>query len=107
MYYQVEAVLSRPSAAEPAFLFDSTARGASTVNLERTLALTVTYFAYFPSEEGLGAHFHDIEPVEMRLLVIHSSSSFAVEQAGAGCTPGRYVLAVSRTTGKAHGLVWF
>jgi hypothetical protein len=27
--------------------------------------------------------------------------------AGSGCRPGRHVIAVTRTTGKAHGLIWF
>ena len=107
VYYQIEAVLARGEGEGPAFTFDSTDRGASTINLRRAGAAVVTYFNYYPSEEGLGAHPHDIEPAEMRIVIGRSESAEVRKYAGEGCRPGRSVILVSRTTGKAHGLVWF
>jgi len=107
VYYQVEQALSRSAALVPGFTLDSTNRGASTLNLARTQALQISYLAYFPTEAGLGAHDHDIEPVEMKLLVVRSDSKTVRELAGSDCKAGRYILAVTRVTGKAHGLVWF
>jgi len=106
MYYQVEAVYRRGSGT-PAFAWDSASRGASTIDLTRTSAFSISYFAYYRSEIGLGAHPHDIEPAEMQFLVVPSGSEFVKKYAGKNCAPGRNVILVSRTTGKAHGLVWF
>jgi hypothetical protein len=70
---------------------------------------TINFFAYFGFEEGLGAHPHDVEPVEFRATVRpHTWPEF--DQwipGGVDCAEPTYVLSVTRTSGKAHGLVWF
>jgi hypothetical protein len=106
MYYQVEGVFSRSSDGQ-AFTWDSASRGTSVLDLAKAQAVEVSYLAYYRSEIGVGAHPHDIEPAEMRMLILKSEGDVVRKYAGPGCAAGRHVIAVTRSTGKAHGLIWF
>ena len=101
MYYQVEGVFSR-TADGKAFTWDSASRGASTLDLATAQAVEVSYLAYYRSEIGVGAHPHDIEPAEMRMLILESGGNVVKRYAGPGCRPGRHVIAITRSTARAR-----
>jgi hypothetical protein len=62
----------------------------------------VTFFAYFSTEEGLGAHPHDIEPVEFRVSIRpHTWGGEEWISGGAHCPLPTYVMSVSRVTAKS------
>ncbi len=109
VYYQLDQLLARPEAEGPAYERDADDPGNSILHFRNVAVLRLNYLAYFEFEEGLGAHPHDIEPVEFRATIVpHVWEGF--EQwipGGAECTDTTYVLAITRTSGKAHGLVWF
>ena len=109
LYYQVNRVLTRPGAKGPAILRAPGGGASNSIDLTTTAVVIVRYFAYFPTEEGLGAHPHDIEPAEFRVVVMpHTWERFKEWiPGGARCATPTYVIAVTRVSAQAHGLVWF
>jgi hypothetical protein len=103
VYWQFNVVLRRPdSKQEPVDRSDPT---NPILNFDETAGFELSFLAYFREELGLGAHPHDIEPVEFRAVVLRGDQ---LERYGfRGCDPAERVVYVTRTTGKAHGLVWF
>ena len=109
VYYQLDRLLGRPNATGPAYERNAADPGSSTIVLPNVAVLFLSYLAYFEVEEGLGAHPHDIEPAEFRATVLpHTWSGFSEWiPGGAECDEPTFVLGVTRTSAKAHGLVWF
>ena len=109
LYYQVERVLTRPGSKGEAITRVAGSPEQSTLNFMNGAVVIVRYFAYFATEEGLGAHPHDIEPAEFRVAVVPSTWDGFKKwfPRGARCEPTNYVIAVTRSSGQAHGLVWF
>jgi len=103
VYWQFNVVLRRPdSKQEPVDRSDPT---NPILDFDETAGFELSFLAYFREELGLGAHPHDIEPVEFRAVVLRGDQ---LERYGfKGCDPEERVVYVTRTTGKAHGLVWF
>jgi hypothetical protein len=93
VYYRVRTVGLRPGAGN-GFRVDARHRGRSLLDLRRVTALSLDYFFYYPFEVGGGAHEHDVESVEMKLVV-----------EGGAAGPWRIVL--RELSGKAHGVVWY
>ena len=91
----------------PTLLRDATNPGHALVDLERAAGFRMHYYAYFSSEEGVGAHVHDIEGAEFRAVVFRSTGEWVRENSAAQCDERTYVLVVSQVSGKAHGIVWF
>jgi hypothetical protein len=92
----------------PTLVRDSTNPGNALVDLERTVGFRMHFYAYFSSEEGIGAHIHDVEGTEFRAVLRRSDRSPVLrEQSAAQCDERTYVLTVTQVTGKAHGIVWF
>lgn len=102
LYYQLNTVFRIPDAKGAAVVHD-------TLDLTNTAFALLKYFAYYPTEEGLGAHPHDIEPVEFRVVVLpHDWDGFKKWfPNGIACDKPTYVIGVPRVSGQAHGLVWF
>ena len=102
LYYQLNVVFKRPDAKGPAVVHD-------TLDLTNMALGVLKYFAYYPTEEGLGAHPHDIEPVEFRVVVLpHNWDGFKKWfPNGVACDKPTYVIGVPRVSAQAHGLVWF
>jgi hypothetical protein len=69
----------------------------SSIDLEQTTAIELDYFFYYPSEEGFGGHRHDVESVEMSVVVLRQPN----------CTECRYALWIHKITAKAHGVLWY
>lgn len=102
LYYQMNIVFRRPDAKGPAVSHD-------TLDLKNMAFGLLKYFAYYPTEEGLGAHAHDIEPVEFKVVVLpHDWDGWEKWfPHGVSCTKPTYVIGVPRVSAQAHGLVWF
>jgi hypothetical protein len=77
------------------------------IDFEHVTGATVAFFAYFSSEVGLGAHQHDIETVEFKLIILPTQSEFVRDHTGVVCKDPGFVIAVTRVTAKAHGIIWF
>ncbi len=96
VYYRLREVLHRPDGSGAAIELDAEARGNSVLNLSSIAGVDLDFFFYYPSEEGLNAHQHDVESVEMKVAVARGAE-----------TGSRYAIAVTRTKGKAHGVLWY
>jgi len=90
-----------------AIVRDSANPGNAVVDFERVIGFTMHFWAYFDSEEGIGAHIHDIEGAEFRLVVLRSDNAYLSESSAAQCAERNYVVVVTRVSGLAHGIVWF
>lgn len=109
MYYQLNKVFRRPDAKSPAVLRTAEGGASNSLDLTTTAMIFMRYFAYFPTEEGLGAHPHDIEPAEFRVVILsHTWAGFKKWfPGGVRCAAPTHVIAVTRVSAQAHGLVWF
>jgi len=90
-----------------AIVRDSANPGNAVVDFERVIGFTMHFWAYFSSEEGIGAHIHDIEGAEFRLVILRSDNEYLSENSAARCSERNYVVVVTRVSGLAHGVVWF
>jgi hypothetical protein len=105
LYYQITDIKVRELADEAeAFRRDEQDIGASLIDLRSVVGAEVAFYAYYETEEGLGAHPHDIEPAGFRVAVLRGTD---VTDLAGDCPDDLYLVTVTRTTGKAHGLVWY
>jgi hypothetical protein len=104
LYYQITDLQVREDLEEARAFQRAEDVGASRIDLRSVAAANVSFYAYYRTEEGLGAHPHDVEPAEMRLLILRGTD---LEEYVGDCPDDLYFIVVSRTTGKAHGLVWY
>jgi hypothetical protein len=107
VYYQYNQILEAVDADGPGFFPDSSDRNNSILDLHNIKAVDLKYIAYFPREEGVGAHQHDVEPTEFRIRVVRSSEEWMQDYPEIRCDELHYVVLVSRVTGEAHGLSWY
>jgi hypothetical protein len=107
MYYQVNLVYKRPDAKSAAVL--RTPEGGASNSLDLVNAAMVSeVLRLLPHRRGLGAHPHDIEPAEFRIVVL--PHTWEGSRSGFRAAPDArptYVIAVTRVSAQAHGLVWF
>lgn len=102
VYYRIDEVATRADASGPALLESGDSKGDMQLDLSRTNALDLRYCLYYPSEEGLGGHQHDLEVVDMKVLVLRWS-----DWEDAPCEDCRYAICVYKVIGRAHGLQWY
>ena len=108
VYYQFEEVLAIADAGAPGYTADARNKGNSIIDLEVVGVLSVSFFAYFSSEVGLGAHAHDVEATEFKVGLIPSDADIIKSYGDAGqCDERYYIVVVLRVTAKAHGIQWF
>jgi len=109
VYYEVTRVHTRPDAKGASVVRNAADPGSTVLVFNNIALITISFFAYFHSEEGLGAHPHDIEPADFRIALLPSNWSGFSEwiPGGAKCDKKTYVMGVTRVQAKAHGLVWF
>lgn len=103
VYYQFTKVLERGGAGNA--VLDRTDPDHPVLDLDRAAGFELSFLAYFRDELGLGAHPHDIEPVEFRAVILRGDDDERLVKLG--CTADDRVVYIARSTGKAHGLVWF
>jgi hypothetical protein len=95
VYYRLRTILT-DGGGEP--LDRSLSRDPEALlHLEHVTAIDLDYFFYYPSEEGLGGHLHDVESVEMKLAVLRIE----------GCENCSWAIFVQRINAKAHGVLWY
>jgi hypothetical protein len=97
VYYRVRSIVREGGHEAPAYSPDPTTRGDSQIDLRHIRGIDLDFFFYYPSEEGFGGHPHDVESVQMTLLVWKRPR----------CSECPYTLGVSKVVGKAHGVVWY
>lgn len=107
VYYWLNEVTGRPGTQGVAFDAGAADPGAVLVDLARTVAVSIEYSAYFASEEGLGAHPHDLENTEFKVVIVPARYAALDEYTGGGCSEGMRVILFTRVSAKAHGLQWF
>jgi hypothetical protein len=96
VYYRFREV-SQGSQGGPALTPDPVDRGGTAVHLDRVTTLDIDFFFYYPSEEGLGGHVHDVEALEIKVVVLRQPR----------CDECRFGLAVIHANALAHGLSWY
>jgi len=96
VYYRLREVLQRPDGTGDAIQVSADDKGKSILSLSSLAGMDLDFFFYYPREEGLNAHQHDVESVEMKVAVARGT------EAGT-----RYAIAITRTKGKAHGVLWY
>jgi hypothetical protein len=96
VYYRLRGVVSMSDAKTPAYRA-ALIRGESRLDLESISTMQLDYFFYYPSEEGFGGHAHDVEAVELTILVWHRPQ----------CSECPYSLIVLKAVAKAHGVLWY
>ncbi|UCF19658.1 MAG: hypothetical protein JSU87_17365 [Gemmatimonadota bacterium] len=107
VYYQFDHILVNEDLQETAYVRDEAGLGDAMVDLEALGAFKLHFFAYFSSEVGLGAHQHDLEAAEFKVVVLRSGGEFVRENTDARCDEQTYVVLVTRVSAKAHGIIWF
>jgi len=110
VYYQFEELVSIPEAALDDGVTPFTRApnpNNSIVNFAAVMTVRLSYFAYFESEVGVGAHQHDIEATEFKVAILRSDGEVLSEISAAQCNEPNYVIVVLRVMAKAHGIKWF
>jgi hypothetical protein len=111
VYYQLKEILrfirdDAPSEISP-YEPNPTDKGASIIHLDNAALMNLEYYAYYAEESGLGAHQHDVEPVEFKIGVARSDGEYLKDTTKAQCDERHWVIIVTRVSGKAHGIEWF
>lgn len=106
VYYQLDEIVTITDSVGE-FTLDPDDKGQSVVRFQPTGLLRMGYFAYYPSEAGLGAHQHDLEAAELKIAVMRTTGTLMPQLTQAQCEEENFVLVVTRVTGKAHGIEWF
>jgi len=70
---------------------------ASIIDLSKVSGVDLDFFFYYPSEEGLGRHQHDVESAEMKIAVVRQTD----------CEKCRFAILIHRVVAKAHGILWY
>jgi len=96
-YYRVRTLLVRGKKTGEVIVQDDPGRIETQMNLASLVGVDLDYFFYYPSEEGMGAHRHDVEATYFKIYVHHCK----------GCETPHYALYIERTIAKAHGLQWY
>jgi hypothetical protein len=106
VYYQLDEIVTlKGNVGE--FTLDPDDKGKSVIDFRNTGLLRMGYFAYYPSEAGLGAHQHDLEAAELKIGIMRTDGDVLPEITQASCEETNYVLVVTRVIGKAHGIEWY
>jgi hypothetical protein len=97
LYYRIDQILTRADAKGETLRVDESDWSKNIIDLSNIAGIDLKYFFYYPSEEGLGGHQHDLESAEFKVSVWPRPR----------CKDNPYVLLVSKVVGKAHGLQWY
>jgi hypothetical protein len=107
VYFQLDEIVTFEDYPGEAFTLDPDDKGQSVLDLAGIGVVRLGYFAYYPSEAGLGAHEHDLEAAEFKIGVMRTGGPVLQEVTDATCDDETYVVIVTRVVGKAHGIEWF
>ena len=110
VYYQFDELVSVPYDALDEGVVPFTRApdpDNSIVDFEAVMTAKLSFFAYFESEVGVGAHQHDVEATEFKVFIQRSDEDYLQETSAAQCAERNYVIMVTRVSAKAHGIKWF
>lgn len=96
VYYRLRSVVERADETGRAYTPAGESKGDAIINLKRLAGIDLDFFFYYDREEGLNAHEHDVESVEMKIAVARGDQD--------DC---RYAIVIQQTLGKAHGVLWY
>ena len=96
VYYRVRNLMVTGD-KETAYRPDSAERGRSLIDLSIVVAVDLDFFFYYHSEAGFGGHAHDVESVELKVVIWRRPQ----------CVECPYSILVTRAVGKAHGVLWY
>ncbi len=107
VYYQLKEVVRDARTDTPAFAGAGADKGAALLDLQYAALLSLEFYAYFASEAGFGAHDHDVEPAEFRIVVARNDGNYLKDLDLPQCGQRHYIIQVTRVSGKAHGIEWY
>lgn len=107
VYYQFEELVAASDAEAEALTRVGGDKGDWMVDFSAVVTFKLSYFAYFSSEVGVGAHQHDVEATEFKAWVLPSTHEFIQERSAGRCAEMNYIVGVTRVSAKAHGIKWF
>jgi len=96
VYFRLRRVVERADEQGEGYSYKGGSKGGATLNLRLLAGVDLDFFFYYPQEEGLNAHKHDVESVQMKVAVARGDSDDT-----------KYAIAVTRVVGKAHGVLWY
>lgn len=102
LYYRVDDVAVRLDADGDALVNVDGPKADIQIDLSKINAIDVRYCFYYPAEVGLGSHKHDLEVVDVQVLVYQWD-----EWQDDPCENCKYVMSVVQVIGRAHGLLWY
>ncbi|MEN8008005.1 MAG: hypothetical protein ABFS42_13380 [Candidatus Krumholzibacteriota bacterium] len=97
VYYRIRTLLVRADQDDEVIIAEDADRVDTLVDFRQIAGVDLDFFFYYPSEEGLGAHEHDVEAVYLKTFI----------QRCEHCEKPHYALRVDRTIAKAHGILWY
>ena len=95
VYYRVRTLIKAEEGV--AYYPDAHDRNDTVIDMSQISGIDLDFFFYYPYEEGLGGHIHDVEAVEMKLAVFRQPN----------CGECRYGISIQKVIGKAHGILWY
>ena len=97
VYYRVRTILNRIQRKGEVVVREDPKRVDTQMNLANIVGFDLDYFFYYPSEEGMGSHDHDVEATYFKIYAHRCED----------CVTQHYALYIERTIAKAHGLLWY
>ena len=102
LHYRVDGVASRVDAGGSALSNLDSGKADIVIDLSKVNGIDLRYCFYYPSEVGLGSHQHDLEVVDMKIIVFTWD-----DWQDKPCADCQYGIAVLKVIGRAHGLEWY
>ncbi len=97
VYYRIKSIYASRKHIDSVYIGKQIDKKSFIFDLSKLDALDIDFFFYYPTEEGLGSHLHDLESVFFKLRIIKTDS----------CSQCRYAIKVKEIIGRAHGLPWY
>jgi hypothetical protein len=99
VYFRIRKIVTDPDRrlADPPLQNVDPGRMTTHIDLRQVNGIDIDYFFYYPEEAGFGAHQHDVESIEVKLLVVRADRFPEL---------GTWVV-VQRVVAKAHGVLWY
>jgi len=97
VYYRIRTLLVRADQDDDLIIAEDANRIDTKVDFRQVAGVDLDFFFYYPTEEGFGAHTHDVEAVYMKTFIQRCET----------CEEIHYALRVDRTIAKAHGVLWY
>ncbi|MCH7548361.1 MAG: hypothetical protein IH969_02295 [Candidatus Krumholzibacteriota bacterium] len=96
VYFRLRHVIERSDEEGPGYEYTGGEKGEAVIHLRRIVGVDLDFFFYYSEEEGLNAHQHDVESVEMKVAIARGDTEET-----------SYAMVVTRAKGKAHGVLWY